>query len=516
MRLRTILLLLPLLAAEALLAQPPEQRTARVEILHADEWTFDGRIPGAQRLLGNVRFRHVDAVMTCDSAYLYEDQRVQAFGNVRVQQGDSLMMEGDRLDYSGQERMASMQGDVRLRDKDMRLSTPSLEYDLRNKKAWYTEGGRIEDQSSSNVLNSGRGTYFSETRHFAFSRHVRLEHPERLITCDTMHYATGTGVASFFGPTRILQFADSSVVLTTRGTYDTRLERARFQRRTSVSTKGRLLEGDSIHYDRISGAGQAWGNVIISDTANATRARGEQGLYNDKTERTIVTGKAVLELAMDGDTLYIHGDTLFTTTAQRLDSTDATQSTRNVTVRRNVRFFKSDLQGSCDTLHYTTLDSVIHMHHRPVLWSRSDQITGEHIRINLREGRPDTLFVDRNAFLLSEVDSTHLDQVTGLRMVGLFDADGLRRLLVEGNTRTVYHVKEKKDEVEEVVGVNRADCSRMLVSLADGGISTVTFLERPEAVLYPMDKVPPEELRMKGAEWRGAERPVDANDIFRR
>lgn len=516
MRLRSLLLLLLLLGWRPTLAQTASQRAARVEILHADEWTFDGRIPGAQRLLGNVRFRHVDAVMNCDSAYLFEDQRVQAFGHVRVQQGDSLLMEGERLNYSGQERLASMQGDVRLRDKDMYLTTPSLDYDLRNKKAWYTEGGRIEDQSSANVLTSGRGTYFSESRHFAFSRRVRLEHPERLITCDTMHYATGTGIASFFGPTRILQYADSSVVRTTRGTYDTRLERARFQRRTSVSTKGRLLEGDSIHYDRISGAGHAWGNVLFSDSANATRARGAEGIYNDRTERTIVTGMAVLELAMDGDTLYIHGDTLFTTTTQGVDTAGLIQSTRNVTVRRNVRFFKSDLQGSCDTLHYTTLDSVIHMHHRPVLWSRSDQISGEHIRINLREGRPDTLFVDRNAFLLSEVDSAHLDQVTGLRMVGLFDGDGLRRLFVEGNTRTVYHVKEKKEEVEVLVGVNRADCSRMLVSLADGGISTVTFLERPEAVLYPMDKVPPEELRMKGAEWRGAERPVDANDIFRR
>jgi hypothetical protein len=123
--------------------------------------------------------------------------------------------------------------------------------------------------------------------------------------------------------------------------------------------------------------------------------------------------------------------------------------------------------------------------------------------------------VEGNAFMISEADSIHLDQVTGLKMTGYFEANELRRLVAEGNTRTVYFAREtQEDGTERIMGVNRADCSSILVGLENGAIATVSFVERPDAVLYPLDKAPPEELRMKGTELRSAERPLDRAAIF--
>jgi hypothetical protein len=117
--------------------------------------------------------------------------------------------------------------------------------------------------------------------------------------------------------------------------------------------------------------------------------------------------------------------------------------------------------------------------------------------------------------MISEADSIHLDQVTGLKMTGYFEANELRRLVAEGNTRTVYFAREtQEDGTERIMGVNRADCSSILVGLENGAIATVSFVERPDAVLYPLDKAPPEELRMKGTELRSAERPLDRAAIF--
>ncbi len=486
-------------------AGPTGKDNSRIEILNADRGEYDAKLaPGAQRLKGNVRFKHKDAIMRCDSAYLYEDQRVQAFGHVAIDQGDTLHVQADRCSYNGNDRTAHLEGNVLLRNSDMELTTPSLDYDLTNRRAVYTVGGRIVSRSGGNTLTSDVGTYLTDARRFIFSRNVRLDHPDRTIAADTMHYGTSTGVAEFFGPTTITQ--RETVIQTTRGLYDTRAEQARFTKRSSILSKGRTLEGDSLHYDRKSGQGLAWGAVQVTDTAGDMVVKGDVGRYNEQSDRATITGHAELELWMGNDTLFLHGDTLFT-------SPDS--SGKRIQAHRNVRFYRNDLQGVCDTLIYSEGDSLIRMFNKPALWSGTDQITGDHIRIALRNGKADKLYVDRNAFLVSQVDTIHFDQVTGTTMTGQFGADGLRNLLVEGNSRTVYFAEEEKNGATSIMGVNRADCSRINVLLVDGKVSTVTFLDRPDAVFYPLAKVPPEELRMKGSDWRDVERPLDRADIFR-
>lgn len=475
----------------------------RVEILNADEWLYDKTAAGAQRLLGNVRFKHADAIMHCDSAHLFEDQRVDAYGHVTIDQGDTLHADAHVLHYDGATRVARLEGDVRLRDGSMELTTSSLTYDLRGKRASYASGGRIVGHDDGNVLTSGTGVYLADQRKFVFGRDVVLDHPEHRIESDTMHYATGSGLCSFFGPTRITQGA--TLISTLGGTYDTRSERARFTRRTRVDSKGRSMLGDSLHYDRRSGDGSAWGHVSIADSSGDMRVLGDVGHYNEISGRSIVTGWAELELRMGTDTLFLHGDTLFA---------EPDGDGRRITARRHVRFFKRDMQGACDTLIYSDADSLIRMHQAPVLWNGPDQITGDTIRIALRDGQAHRLHVLGSAFMLSRADSTRFDQVTGTTMTGFFVDNDLDHLDVEGNARTVYHTREKKEELEEVFGVNRADCSRIQVRLKAGAIDAVVFRDRPDAVLYPIDDAPMEEVNLPGAKDRSAERPADRQAIF--
>ncbi|MCW5898932.1 MAG: hypothetical protein KIT10_06645 [Flavobacteriales bacterium] len=508
-RTATLLLLLAALQGMA-------QQATRVEIIGADEWRFDERIaPGAQRLKGNVRFRHDRALMWCDSAYLYNDQRVEAFGHVRIDQGDSLRMRGDRLSYDGQQRIARMEGRVSLEDGRMRLEAPSLEHDLRSRRATYHEGAVITGQEGD-VLTSQRGTYLTGEKLFLFSRDVRITHPERIITGDTLHYGMATGVAEFFGPTTILLTGDSTIIRTRRGTYDTKNDQARSTRRSSVEHRGRSLAGDTLHYDKATGIGLAWGNVAITDTAGKITSSGQHGRYNERTDRSMITGRALLVMAMEDDSLHLHGDTLFTAPQQVTDSAGGTVTHRHVLAYRQVRFHKRDMQGTCDTLTYSGADSLIRMFHRPVLWSGTDQISGGHIRITLRDGRAHRMYVEQDAFLVSRLDSTRYDQVAGRQMTGFFDEDGLRRLVAEGNSRTVFHVREQKDGEEENIGVNVAECGRIAVELADGEVAVVTFLDRPDAVLHPTEKLPEDAAILEGMVWRERERPVDRADIFRK
>lgn len=484
------------------------QAGLRVEVMHADEWMFDNTLaPGAQRLRGKVSFRHADAVMYCDSAWLYRDQRVLAFGRVRIQQGDTLTVTGDRLEYTGADRRAMLEGGVVLRDPSSELYTESLIYDLQGRSAWYDQGGTIIGLTGGDTLRSREGTYLTDARTFVFQRDVVLRHPERTITGDTLHYRTATGLALFFGPTLITQ--GNTRIHCVRGWYDTRSGRAEFTRRARVTGDGREIEGDSLHYDGRTREGRAWGAVVARDTANGTEVQGAVGRFVDQGREAMVTGRARMLLRMDDDTLHLHADTLFVLP-------DSLPDQRRIVARRGVRFHKRDLQGVCDTLVHREADSTLRMFHAPVLWSGKDQITARHIRIKLVDGRVDRLLAEEEAFMISRVDSLRFDQVSGRRMTGYFRDNVLDHLLTEGNCRTIYFAQEERDGGREVVGMNMAECARMRVDITDDQVASVTFITKPEAVLHPIGQVTAAMEQLEGFAWRDAERPVDRDDIFRR
>ncbi len=502
----TAAILIFLMGGCAVIAQTPNVKSDRVEILNADRWDFDQHVaPGAQRLIGDVRFKQADALMHCDSAYFYDDQRVEAFGHVGIQQGDTLEITGDRLSYSGKDRTATITGHVRLSDPGMLLTSDALRYDLLGHRADYDTGAQIVSARDGNTLTSKHGAYLAEQHRFIFSGDVRIEHPDRTITADTLHYITTTGIARFFGPTHIVQ--GTTHMYCERGSYDTRAGNGRFTKAGQISTSGQTLTGDSLHYDRETGEGLGWGHVQVTDTASDMIVRGELGRHLQQEGRSMITGRAELVMLMGNDSLFMHADTLFALQ-------DSIRGKR-VIARQHVRFFKSDLQGVCDTMTYSDRDSLIVLRGSPFLWSNTDQINGDTVRIKMCNGHAERLYAEGDAFLISQADSIHFDQVTGTIMTGYFRDDHLARLVAEGNSRTAYFAREKRDGVERTTGLNRADCSRIEVGLDSGKVSSVSFITAPDAVLYPLDQAPAEDLQLKGFVWNVAARPKDREDIFR-
>lgn len=483
---------------------------ARIEILNADRLEY-GPWSKAQRLIGNVRLKHENAIMRCDSAYLFEDQTMNAFGHVAIDQ-DTVHITSSRLDYIGKDRLATLIGDVHLSDPGMELTTDLLTYSLRERVARYTTGATIISRREQNTLTSRNGAYFAGARRFIFSDSVKLRHPERTIDADTLHYTTSTGVAEFFGPTRITQ--GTMLMWCERGSYDTRAEHGRFTRHGRIIDGSQELCGDSLHYDKRSGEGRAWGHVTVTDTTNDLLVRGDFGRHLQNVDSSLITGSAELVMMMGEDSLFLHADTLF--------ANGDSITGRRILARRHVRFFKHDMQGVCDTMTYTERDSVITLVGAPFIWSGKDQVSGRTINITLRDGHAHLLHVLRDALLANTVDTTetdltkaYFDQVTGTNITGWFANDQLVRIETEGNSRTVYFAKETgKDSVERVTGMNRADCSRIVVGLDSGKVSTVSFLTKPDAVMYPLSKAPVEEMRMKGFVWNAAARPKDRNSIF--
>lgn len=446
------------------------------------------------RLIGDVQLAHEGALMFCDSAHVYRSTNsVIAYQNVHINQGDTLHLYGDLLKYNGRTRMIDIQGNVELRDPEMNLKTSALRYNRNTEMGYYTTGAEIIGPSQR--LWSQRGTYNSATDVLLFKDSVRLVTENYTVHSDTMMYLSALERTWFYGYTEII--GESGNIYCRKGFFDALNETSWFVDSVYIYNESQLIRGDSVFYDQSEDYGKVYNNVYLRDTAEGYIVRGGYAHYKQATSYAFVTGNPVYSLDVDGDTLHLAGDTLLT---YRLNDT----SERFLKVYYNVKIFKSDFQGRCDSLFYSEVDSTFKLYNSPILWTGTNQMTSDHMDLKLRNGNMDSLFMTGNAFLMSETEEVLYDQIKGKDMYGKFSNNALESIFVSGNGQTVYNAY---DENQELIGVNRADCSDLEIRVHDNKIDRIIFLVKPNATLYPVDQVPVGEQRLKGFRPRYDERP---------
>lgn len=490
------------------------QERERIELIKAKSLKFDKRIGAdAQRLIGDVVFKHKGALMYCDSAYLYNaSNSLDAFGKVRVLQGDTLSLASDRLYYDGNTELIKVRDNVVLKDKEMTLHTHTLDYDRQSGRAIFYDTGTILSKTNNNRLDACEGVYDSSSEIFHFRDSVILENPKYRVETDTLDYANASEIACFFGPTFI--FSQENTIYCENGWYDTRSDISQFNRRAYIDNGEQLLKGDSLWYSRNEELGRAFKNVAVIDTSDNYEIRGDYGEYNEKKGRNFVTGRAEMLQYDATDTLFLHGDTL-------LAIEDSLRGDR-IFAYPGVKFFRKDMQGAADSLVYSKTDSLIYMFTNPVLWSEDLQITGDTILIRTFDGVVDKLFVFEHAFMTNRVDSTKFNQIKGKRLTGYFSDNDLRKILVNGNGQSLYYASEEQESdttdqarVEpEFIGVNRAICSNIKILMKDRKVDRILFLTKPEGSFYPLEQFPDDKAYFEGFIWDDLRRPKSEEDIF--
>lgn len=508
-----------------------------INLKHADKLIFKKEI-NAKRLIGNVELEHNGVEMFCDSAYLYDNNMFDAFGHIHIRQGDSLHLYGETLKYDGNEKKAEVQKNIRMTEKDMTLTTDVLYYDLGSSTATFVNGGKIVNKE--NTLTSDHGYYYSNSKTLAFKKNVVLVNPQYVMKSDTLLYNVSSKVAWFLGPTTIK--SNDNLIYCENGFYDTNRDVSQFSKNAYIVTREQRLKGDSLYYDRNRGYGKAMRNVSIIDTTQNIYITGDLAEHFEMSENSIVTGNAMLMQSYEGDTLFLHGDTLRASYAnakgdvrpllftkekpadkkdkkEKKDNPPAIIKNRVDTLGypyrvlfayHNVKFFKSDMQGKCDSLVYSYNDSIMRLFNMPVLWSDKNQLSGEHIEIRTAHGQIRSMQIRNTAFLSSEEDSAKYNQVKGKTIYGYFLDNKLYKIRVEGNGQSIYFAKDKN----LIIGVNKAECSDISIYIKDNEVQKITFITQPEATLYPLRELSPKDLLLEDFKWRGNERPVSKGDIF--
>ncbi|MCB0820374.1 MAG: hypothetical protein KDC13_07105 [Bacteroidetes bacterium] len=485
-----ILLLLPAFA----FGQTPR----KINVQSANSLEFDERTD-AQRLVGNVVFEHEGTLLYCDSAYLYPDNRMDAYSHVRIV-SDSVVATGDELRYDGNSKLGVLQGNVVMTDPDSRLETDLLYYDLANKSASYTTGGVITGER--NNLSSIFGQYRSAERMFYFRKDVVLKNEKYTTESDSLHYSTLTEIAYFFGPTTIT--SEKNKIYCERGFYDTKNDYSEFIKSAKFESRGQIIEADTLRYDRKTGHGKAYRDVIITDTSEKVVIRGNMADYREESGEMLVADRAEMQKQFGKDTLFLHADTL-------LSLLDTISDKRTLIAHKKAQFYKSDFQGRCDSLVYAEADSMMRLFRNPVIWNDENQLTADTIFIQLANDELDRLFLQRAGFIASQVDSLHFNQIKGRDITGYFEDNELSRVHVRGNGESVYFAE---DDDGKYIGINKAVCSDMMIYLDSSSISSIMFYVEPEATLFPTNQLPEDEMKLRGLRWLGEIRPLKREDIF--
>lgn len=483
------------------------QKRKKIELVRADYQDFSVDIhPDAQRLLGNVIMKHEDVIMHCDSAYLYDESNsMDAFSNVHVKQGDTLDLYGDMLKYNASTRTAEVFDNIRLTDKEMILTTDYLIHNLKTDVSTYLDGGKIVSTENDNVLTSKKGDYYADTRFFFFKDSVVLENEKYIIRTDSLRFDINTEIAYFIGPTEIE--SDDSFIYCENGWSDTQKNISQFNKNAYIISDTQRMAGDSLYYDQNTGMGEAFQNVQITDTINDYVINGHYAIHYDSSGQSMVTERAMLTLIEGTDSLFMHGDTLFS----ERDSLD----NHVVHAYYGVKFFRHDLQGKCDSLTYHRADSIITMYTDPIIWSDENQISGKKITLYLKKGGLDKMFVEKESFIASLADTLQYNQIKGNLLTGYFEEGQLYKVEVRGNGETIYYAKEEvQDGPDKDIGMNKLICSDIDIHLDSNEVQKIVFIDMPDGTLFPIEQVPGGDKELKGFRWDPQFRPLRQEDIF--
>ncbi len=474
----------------------------RINIVHADNSTIDEeKYPDATILLGNVYIEHEGISMRSKKAIHYKKSNIlKAFGNVVLNQGDTITQTSRYVQYNGNTKKATSWGNVILKDQLITLTTDTLYFDRLKQLLYYKSGATIKDDE--NVLESKEGNYFLETSKFQALSDVVLTNPEYILKSNHLDYYTNNGQAFLHGPSTIT--GKDNFIYTEKGFYDTKNNISHFTKNSRIEYKDRIIKADSLYYDRNTEFASATQHIQMKDTLNNSVIRGNYGEIFQKLDSAFVIGRAVAITEMDKDSMYVHGDTLLVT---------GKPEKRIIRAYHHVKFFKNDLSGKCDSIHTDQQTGLTQLFKDPVLWSQGSQITGDtiHLISNPKTEKLDSLKVLRNAFIVQK-DSAGYNQIKGRNILGKFIDNDLQDVNVIGNAESIFYVRNDSDN--SLIGIDKTTSSSINFKFKDSQIQSSKSITKPDGGTYPLSEFPENVRILRGFIWREEERPLTKDDIF--
>lgn len=482
-----------------------------------------------QTLADNAVVRQGRTTLKGDSIVLNSLTNIaEVFGHVHINDADTVNTYAGYLKYLGKERIAYLKKNVKLTDGKGTLLTEDLEYNLATGIASYKNGGRVINGST--VLTSSDAVYYSDTRDVYFKKFVHLTDPDYDIKADSLMYNTLSKIATFIAPTKIVT-KEQGVINTKSGTYNLQTGEAIFLDRTSYSDSTRSIVGGKIAYDEKSGILQIEENGKLVDSVNNVTVIANQILLDKYKNSFLATRKPVMILYRNNDSTYVAADTLFSG-LRKYDSTQRTSINATDTMNKvvamnlknvkdsiryflafnNTRIFNDSLQAVCDSLYYSTEDSVFRMFRNPIAWNGYSQLNGDTMYMYTINQQPKELQVFNNSLVVNETTPGLYNQMAGRTLNAYFKEGNIDYIRIKGSpAESIYY---PQDEDSAYIGMNRSSGDVIDVYFENKELNKVTFVNDVNGTLYPLKQIPADEKSLKAFKWLDAQRPKHKLELF--
>lgn len=455
-----------------------------------------------ERVIDNVVFIQNTTTIYCDSAWFYRTKNmVEAFGRVRIVEGDSITITARHLEYDGNTKKARLRNNVVFTKlAQAKLYTDFLDYDRMANEARYYNGGRLVD--SINTLVSRKGYYDATSNFASFKRNVKVTNPDYTMTSDSMRYNARTKVIYFVTETDVID-KDTNTFNYQSGIYNT-LSRTFDSNKGSGRSQNFTVKGDKFFFDDIKKVSKVRGNVVMKSLEeNMTIYSQASDTYNNNLAK-IYDHAYVAKVTDEGDTLFMTADTLVS-----IDDVDPKK--KRLLAYHNVKIFKRDLQGKADSMEYRSVDSTLYFYKNPALWTDGNQMTADSISMLIEHNTISKIFMNINSFVISQDTSKNYNQIKGRRMVADFRQGKLNKVFVNGNGESIYFASDEKTGL--LTGMNNVLCSNIIIRFKEGKVNTISFIKQPDGNFIPPHEIEEETKTLTDFKWRVDERPVKSDVV---
>jgi lipopolysaccharide export system protein LptA len=488
----------------------------KVEIKYADFWRSLKRGDETiNRLIGNVLLMHNGATMTCDSAYIYPDNHFEAFSRVMVSK-DTTWLFGDYMDYQSSADVGKVRGRlVTLLDGKTRLRTQFLDFNTATNTAVFTKGGTIDN--GQNLLESDKGCYYSSQKLAIFNSKVEMKNEEYRIKSDSLHYLTEQDIATFFQQTYI--WHEDVFMSFRQGYYSKPNDHFFMSNHVYMMSKEQESWSDSAHYYRSQKEGEMFGNVQLYDSAQRAISLGDYAkLYEDRDLAYMTKEPAGILFSDDpkDDTLFIKADTLL---VRRIANTDSATVMLDSTRKYMhaffcVKFYHPDIQGVCDSMAYSAIDSLAEMFYSPILWNQENQMSADKMEVYQKNNQLHRLDMIDAGFIISLDDSvrSYYNQIKGKLIVAHFAQNDLYKVDVFGAGQTIYYLRDSL----KLKGVHHANSADIFFYLKNRKVQKMDYVSGSYGKALPPKDIDVKDLTLKGFSWQPDVRPRSRYDITRR
>ena len=481
-------------------AQPPEKIDYTSDRTQKDE----ARFPNAllfSKVDKQVKFDHQGIDVYCDKAIFYQDDNYfKAYGNVKMNQGDTIRMYSEYAEYNGNNQKAFASGDVVLNTPDNTLTTDTLYFNRIRQESYYDSGGKVRDTSST--ITSRIGRYYMQEKKYVFKKNVVVEHPKYILNTEHLDYFPESRTAYLYGPSTII--GEESKIYCERGFYHLENDQGYFIKNARIDYKNRKLEGDSIFFNRDRGFASATNHIKVTDTINQSITKGHYAELYRKKDSLLITKNPIVSALQETDSVHLASDTLMVT---------GKPEQRIVRAYHDARILRAEMSGKSDSIWSSEKSGLTKMITKPILWSESNQITGDtiHLKSDPEAEKLDSLIVFNHSLVVQQDSLGKFNQIKGKRLYGLFRNNEVHQIDIVKNAESIYYVRNDKGQM----AINKSYGATITAMVNDNEISDVTYYEKAEGGTYPLKDIAPNARKVKGFIWRGDERIYTKRDLLK-